>query len=476
MSFYAILIIRGDILPTIVINENKIMCENGENLYTVLLRGGIQLNAPCGGNGTCGKCYVWIDGIGKRKACEYIVTNNITVSTKIPRSEIATKGMLRDVVLTNNEPCIAVDIGTTTVVVYALQNGEILDIESSMNMQKSFGDDVLTRIKFTTENQDGLQKLHNIIKKQIDEMFKTLCIRNSIETDNIVIVGNTTMLHLYANISPATIGVAPFTPVFTEMKRLGNTTLFPSFAGYVGGDIVSAILASGMHLSKEKSLLLDIGTNAEIAFGNCEKIVVCAAAAGPAFEGAQISSGIGGVAGAINSIVIDDKISYTTIDNVPPVGICGSGILDAVSQMLKAGIIDETGFFEDEELKITDNISVTAQDIREIQLAKAAIAAGIKTLLRETNSNLSDVENCYLAGGFGSYLNKQSACNIGLLPSLLIDKIKSIGNAAGMGAVLWQISDACKAEVQQIINITKYHELSGSSVFNEEFINCMLFE
>ncbi len=463
-------------MPTVNINESKVLCENGESLYTVLLRGGIEIDAPCGGNGTCGKCYVWINNVGKCKACEYIVTTDITVSTKIPRSEIATKGMLRDVVSTNSKQLIAVDIGTTTVVAYALQNGQIIDVESSINLQKSYGADVITRINFTMENEYGLEKLHRVIKQQVDEIIKSLCVRNNIETDNVVIVGNTTMLHLYANVSPATIGVSPFKPVFTEMKKIGNTTLFPSVAGYVGGDIVAAILASGMHLSKKKSLLIDIGTNAEIALGNCQEITVCAAAAGPAFEGAQISCGIGGIAGAINSISIDDKITYTTIDNMPPIGICGSGILDAVSQMLKANIIDETGFFEDEELNIADKISINAADIREVQLAKAAIAAGIKTLLIETNTKLEDVEICYLAGGFGSYLNTKSACSIGLLPSELIDRIKSIGNAAGMGAVLWQISDDCKVEVESIMDITKYHELSGSSVFNNQFIDCMLFE
>ena len=463
-------------MPIISMDGTEILCEIGENLYTAILSGGIEFNAPCGGNGTCGKCYVWIGGVGKRKACEYVVTNDIIVTTKIPRSEIETKGMLRKVLINNSKPCIAIDIGTTTVVAYALYDGKIIDIESGINKQKSYGDDVITRIKFTMVNKDGLGKLHSVIQQQVCEMVQLLCTRNNIETDDITIVGNTTMLHLYANISPASIGVAPFTPAFTEMKRIGNTTLFPSVAGYVGGDIVSAILASGMHLSSKKTLLIDIGTNAEIALGNSEGIVVCAAAAGPAFEGAQISCGIGGVAGAINSIVIDDKITYTTIDNMPPLGICGSGILDAVSQMLKANIIDETGFFEDEELNITDKIGITAKDIREVQLAKAAIAAGINTLLIETNTKLSDVENCYLAGGFGSYLNKQSACDIGLLPIELIDKIKSIGNAAGMGAVLWQTSDACKAEVEQIMGIIKYHELSGSIVFNEQFINCMLFE
>lgn len=463
-------------MPTVSINRKLIPCEMGESLYSVLLRGGIELNAPCGGQGTCGKCYVWIEGVGKKKSCEYIIADDISVSTEMPRSKIAEKGMLRDVVVDNFEPGIAVDLGTTTVVAYVIVNGKIVDILSAVNAQKSYGDDVITRIKFASENKDATDKLHRVIKEQIDELVKSLCDRNNIETDNVAIVGNTTMLHLYAGVSPVSIGVTPFKPVFIEMKKIGDRTLFPSIAGYVGGDTVAAVLASGMHKSLKKSLLIDIGTNAEIVLGNSQSMTACAAAAGPAFEGAHIECGTGGIAGAINSVSIKDKITYTTIGDLAPIGIAGSGILDAVSEMLKANIIDETGYFEDEKLNIAENIYITAQDIREVQLAKAAIAAGIKTLLKETGTKLSDIENCYLAGGFGSYLNKQSACNIGLLPAELVDKISSIGNAAGMGAVLWQISDSCKEEVERIIEITSYLELSSSSVFNEQFVQSMFFE
>jgi uncharacterized 2Fe-2S/4Fe-4S cluster protein (DUF4445 family) len=231
-----------------------------------------------------------------------------------------------------------------------------------------------------------------------------------------------------------------------------------------------------MHLSSKKSLLVDIGTNGEIALGSSEGIITCAAAAGPAFEGSQISCGVGGVAGAINSITFGDKITCTTIDNVTPIGICGSAIVDAIAQMFQAGMVDETGYFEEDVIIITDDISINSRDIRQIQLAKAAIAAGINTLLIESNTKLKDVDVCYLAGSFGSNLNKKSICDIGLIPRDLIDRIQPIGNAAGMGAVLWQISSQCKAEVEQIVNITKYLELSNSQVFNEQFISCMTFK
>lgn len=469
----------GDPIPTIRIREKNIECECGETLYKALRRGGIEINAPCGGSGTCQKCHVWIEGVGRVKACEYIVIDNITVSMTLPRSEIVTKGLLRDVMCDTKKACIAIDIGTTTVVVYLINNGQVIDIESSINSQKSYGDDVVTRIKFTMENDNGTEILFSLINNQIKEMINTLCRRNNILIDSIIdiaIAGNTTMLHLYAGISPATIGVVPFTPVFTGLRKIGKTTLLNSISGYVGADTVAAILASGMHLSGKKSLLVDIGTNGEIALGSSDGIVTCAAAAGPAFEGSQISCGVGGVAGAINSITFGDKITYTTIDHIAPIGICGSAIVDAVAQMLHAGIIDETGYFEKEEMIITGDISINSRDVRQVQLAKAAIAAGINTLLIESNTKLKDIGACYLAGSFGSNLNKKSICDIGLIPGELIDKIQPIGNAAGMGAVLWLISSQCKVEVEQIVNITKYLELSGSTVFNEQFINCMTFK
>lgn len=464
-------------MPIITINNKKISCENGDNLYNVLLQNNFKITAPCGGKGRCGKCKVFIEGIGTVKSCNYYIDRDITVDLTIPEGKILATGTIRDITIDNNEPCIAVDIGTTTVVAYLINNGKIVDYISQLNSQKPYGDDVISRINYTIEHKDGTNKLHSLISDQIDSMAKSLIEKNEIFTDNIALCGNTTMMHLFANVSPASIGLAPYKPAFTELKTLGNNTLLPSISGYVGSDTVTAILASGMHLNEEISLLVDIGTNGEIALGNRDKILTCSAAAGPAFEGAQISCGVGGISGAINSIIIDnDEISYSTINAQPAIGICGSAVFDCVAQMLDNNLVDETGYFEDEILNITKDISITANDIRQIQLAKAAIAAGINTLIKESNISVSDIQSCYIAGGFGSYLNKESAVKTGLLPKELLHKIISIGNAAGMGAYLWQVSDKCKQQTQKIKEITEYIELSNSSVFNEEFINCMTFE
>ncbi|OQB14798.1 MAG: hypothetical protein BWY15_00952 [Firmicutes bacterium ADurb.Bin193] len=463
-------------MRTINIGGKKIICDDGENLYKALLRGGINFNASCGGVGTCGKCYVDIDGVGRVKACQYSVKEDIALSLSVQKIEALTKGMLRDVKADNKAACIAADIGTTTVVAYLIKDGKIKDAISSVNSQKPYGDDVITRIKYTIDNEDGTDRLHSLIKNQIKQMVSELSERNGALVSDMAIVGNTTMLHLFAGVSPASMGVAPYTPKFTELKKIGNATLLPSLSAYVGADTVAAILASGMHLSDKKCLLIDIGTNGEIALGNRDKIITCSAAAGPAFEGAQISCGTGGVAGAIDSVKINGGITYTTIGGLPPVGICGSGILDTVAQMLKAGHIDSSGYFEDEILYIADGVSITANDIRQVQLAKAAIAAGIGTLVELSKTDLSEIEVCYLAGGFGSFLNKQSACDIGLIPKELLDRVVPIGNAAGMGAVLWSVSDECKKEVQGITDKAEYFELSESSIFNRLFIENMAFE
>ena len=460
---------------TVKIDDRALKCDVGENLYKLFLREGVELCAPCGGNGTCGKCKVLLGGTQTVKACEYIVTEDITVDRYTALGEIATSGRFRDVNIDGLSPFIAVDIGTTTVVAYLISGGEIVDTESGMNAQKSYGDDVITRIQYVMDNEDGCFVLHEAIRKQVSGMVSALCGRNGVKTDSIAISGNTTMLHLYAGVSPASIGVSPFTPVFTDVKKMGNTILLPSVSGYVGADTVMAILASGMHLSDEMCLLVDIGTNGEIALGNKNGILTCSAAAGPAFEGAQISCGCGGIAGAINSVKLGADVTYTTIGGAPPIGICGSAILDIVAQMLALEMIDETGFFEDEELVITDGISVTAGDIRQVQLAKAAIAAGVKTLLEETSTDVSEIKKCFLAGGFGSFLNKKSACDIGLLPAELLEKIEVIGNAAGMGTVLWQVSSECRAETDEIMKNIRYTELSDSSFFQSEFIECMNF-
>lgn len=418
---------------------------------------------------------------------------------------------------------IAVDIGTTTVVAYLVDitSGREIDVVSQLNAQKSFGSDVISRITYTLENMDGLKQLQQKIISQINHMINSLVEKNKLNIEtihHIVLVGNTTMLHLLTGITPKNIATSPFIPVSTQelvcrAEDLGLNInskcaayLLCSISGYVGADIVAAILASGMAEKHELSLLIDIGTNGEIALGNKDQIICCSTAAGPAFEGAHIRNGVGGIAGAINTVRLEgDQVKYTTILDHKPIGICGSGIIDILSILVEIGIVDETGRIVDEDevkseigKKLTKNvieiegmpafviaketetknkeaIVITQKDIREVQLAKAAIAGGINTLIKSMGKKIEDISHVYLAGGFGSYIDKQSAVNIGLLPKVLKDNIIVLGNAAGTGAVMSLLSQKCYHHCTNIKNKAKYIELSTSQEFQDEYINCMYF-
>jgi uncharacterized 2Fe-2S/4Fe-4S cluster protein (DUF4445 family) len=406
---------------------------------------------------------------------------------------------------------IAVDIGTTTVVAYLIniQDGTVTDLVSSMNEQGVFGADVISRINHAKQEKEGLSHLHSKITGQLNGMIDKLAKKNSLSRDDIygiVFAGNTTMVHLLANLPPENIAEAPFIPVTTdpivcpardigiEIFARGKVYILPSIAAYVGADIVAGILASGMTEKDELALLIDIGTNGEIALGNSEHIVSCSVAAGPAFEGAEIRFGIGGVAGAIDTFSINDgKAVYTTIMDKKPIGICGSGIVDILAELLKAGLVDDTGrFVDDDEIekghplaenlmefegfrsyKISDSIYFTQKDIREIQNAKAAVAAGIKTLITAKGKDVTDVQKVYLAGGFGSYINHKSAVAIGLLPKEIEDKVEAIGNSAGKGAILSLLSRKHYDMCMKIKGMVDYIELSSSKEFNDEYINNM---
>ena len=412
---------------------------------------------------------------------------------------------------------VAFDIGTTTVVGYLLKlnTGETLNTYAELNAQKKYGADVISRITYALNEPDGKNMLKKAITGQISSMIKRLSDDNQVKLENIYgvsITGNTTMLHLLRGLSTEGLSRAPFTAADLEACILTGGELgiipesvrvyiMPCIAAFVGADITAAILSSGMNEADKPCLLVDIGTNGEIAFGNRKGICTCATAAGPAFEGACITHGIGGVSGAINSVKINSsgQIDITTIDNIPAIGICGSGIIDAAAVLIEAGIVDETGrmlaedelegdcalladrIIDDDKIEFvldnnTDNrITVTASDIREIQLAKAAIAAGMKVLLIKSGCGFGDVGEMFLAGGFGSYMDKGSAVKIGLIDESLNNKIKVIGNAAGAGACMYLLSKESYNKAREIAHTCEYIELSESKEFQDEYIESMMF-
>ncbi|MDF2613125.1 MAG: ferredoxin [Clostridia bacterium] len=401
---------------------------------------------------------------------------------------------------------IAIDIGTTTIVsyLYNLSTGTYKDVISDINHQKNFGFDVIARIKHAHE-ASGLEELRKSITSQLNEMIESLLKKNSLhqeQLDELVIVGNTIMMHLFVGANPKDIGIAPFTPVFTESiyteaLKLGlkvsehcMVLLLPSIAAYVGADIVSGMIAAKMHEEDTCSLLVDIGTNGEIALLNHNQITCCATAAGPAFEGANITYGVGGVFGAINKIFHKNgKLCYTTINNEAPIGICGSGLIDGIAYMLDQGYIDETGYLEGDDLAEIDemtaleiakkqdhtSIYITQKDVREIQLAKGSIRAGIDTMIDESGIKVEEISKIYIAGGFGSFMDKESAIKIGLLPKELEHKIVSIGNAAGIGAIKVLLNKECLKQVAQVKEKCKYVELSNSVKFMDYYMESMSF-
>ncbi len=483
----------GDKRAEIALNDH-----DGDTLMQVLTAAGYELDAPCGGQCICGACKIHVApateptvaersllsraelAAGTRLACATHAYDGMTVTLDGGRAmQIVTSGVMPQVNADQPGWRLATDIGTTTVVSYLLHDGAIHSVTSGLNAQRIYGADVLSRIQYAVHRDDGLRELCDRIRAQLDTQLDTLCRAANIAVSDVVervVTANTTMLHLLADVSPAGIGVAPFTPAFTDTRTVDGFTLLGSVSGYVGADVVSGLMAAGVSDSERMCLYIDIGTNGEIALGNRDGLLCCATAAGPAFEGAQIACGTGGVRGAINAVRYENGVyAYTTIEDASPIGITGSGVVDVVAALLQNETIDETGMLDD-DVVIADGIYVCPKDVREIQLAKAAIAGGIDTLLHEAGITFADVDTCYVAGGFGHHLNIDSAMTIGLLPKALAGRIVTVGNSAGSGACMYALSGECRDVYERIRDDMRYIELSGHAYFNDRYVMNMYFE
>lgn len=413
----------------------------------------------------------------------------------------------------------AVDIGSTTIVGYLvnMKSGEIEETISQVNEQIAFGSDVLSRISYGIENLNGHMVLHERIVHQLSSMLKKAVERKGISKEDIcgmTLAGNTIMMHFLMGLNPQRIAVAPFTPVFTSsyLCAAGEigfdyhpqcpVYLLPSVSGYVGADIMAGILACSLHDENKVQLLVDIGTNGEMALSKKGAILCCSVAAGPAFEGAKIRCGVGGIEGAIDAVSFEDgHLKVHTLANKKPIGLCGSGLVDAVALMVQYGIIDEGGHFTDIEEwssqaaclsdrlqtlngekvfiiseKNGDSVFLCQQDIREVQLAKAAVHAGIITLLQHQDIDFNSIDVVWLAGGFGNKIKKVSAVNIGLLPKELYSKIHFAGNTSGVGTIMALLSKECRDECDTIKKKAQYLELSGLPGFNDAFIQAIGFD
>lgn len=508
------------------LNTVPIRAMAGESLLHVLRRSGKPISAPCGGKGTCKKCNVEIDD-AVVYACQYridkdihvklvgshqftilekshpnkIVKNDsgldIRIEHDVKRVAYKEQNIITELDQSTAHYGLAIDIGSTTIVIFLedFESYNVLDVTSFINPQTAYGGDVISRITYCMENERGLSVLQKRVIEGLNTAIITLCERNGIHPNSIyktTIAGNTVMLHFICGIDPRSIAFAPYSPVFVETKQLkahelnvqmhpnGIVIILPSVAGYVGADIVAGVATTDLMDRNGFTLYIDIGTNGEIALGNRDKIYCCATAAGPAFEGANIECGVGGVNGAISAY--EDE-TYTTIGSIAPIGLCGSGLIDIVATLLDKGIIDTMGYMDEnflvapkKECGIDRDIILSPNDVRQVQLAKAAIFAGMTTLLKVAGIGFSDINKLFLAGGFGNYIRIESGIRIGLLPDGLKDRIISIGNAAGTGARFALKSVEFEKDIARVIKSAEYIELSMRKDFNEAYVAAMMFE
>lgn len=482
---------RRGMIPVTVINQEKtIFALPEENLLQLLRRNGLSPDAPCGGLGTCGKCTVFIND-EPHKACSYHVTAPISV--RIPH-----KAELHTLTVPVGNSChashtvAAVDIGTTGLVCSLLngKSGERLAVKSTGNPQRVFGADVITRIRAALSGHGN--ELTDLIRKEVNRLLLQCCEATGVSPETVkkvCITGNPAMEQLFLGISPENLVEIPFTPVLKKTQPLpcgdylplchnAELLIAPNISGYVGGDTVSCILSEALGERESLSLLVDIGTNGEMVLGNRNRLVACATAAGPALEGANISCGMCATAGAIDHVWLENgNIRYHTIDDVNPAGVCGSGLIDAVAVFLELGMINTRGRIigAHQSLAICPGIQLIQEDIRQVQLAKGAIHAGILLMMDFLNISVEEIDSCMLAGAFGTYLNPESACRIGLLPRALLSKMHPIGNASLAGAEMMALDDTFFRKSQEIALHTQVLELASLPDFPRTYAKSMYF-
>lgn len=491
---------------TILPDKRVVTAQEGASILSVLQASDAPVDAPCGGNGACGKCRCLIDGV-PRLACRSFVERDCTVMPLVSfDANILTEGVcVPKRTDGTNRYVLAFDVGTTTVVGYLLdgRSCEVLSMASRLNPQTAYGSDVISRIQYVMEHLDS-DALHHCILECLSELGEELARRANISLSMVTcacIAGNTAMHHLLLGIDPAPLTVPPYMPACLQQLELpagellpinpaGTIRLLPNIAGFVGGDTVACMAATAFDELDELTLMIDIGTNGEIVLGDRHRRIACSSAAGPAFEGAKIQHGMRGACGAISHVTLnEDGFDCAVIGGGDAVGICGSGLLDAVWAMCKAGMVEESGRMDEtsgdpalwgcidgmKAVRLTADVWLTQKDIRELQLAKAAIRAGIELLLRQYHAEPQDVRQVYLAGAFGSFLSPEAACGLGMIPAAFLEKIRPIGNAAGMGAQLCALDRSAFVHTGEMARQTEFLELAGMPEFQELYVDCLAF-
>lgn len=414
---------------------------------------------------------------------------------------------------------VAVDIGTTTVVasLVDLNSGREVDVETSVNPQKQYGLDVLSRIDFIKRKEKGLHILQKAIVDCLNTLIKNLCCKNNIDIKNIyeITVGaNSTMMHILLGVDTYTIGKSPYATIFSREKNLsaesiglkispfGRLYCLPGVSSYIGADIVAGAVVADLKNTKDNVIFIDIGTNGEMILSKGGKLVSCSCAAGPALEGANISCGMRAAEGAIESVQFnEDGVFIKVIGNTEPIGICGSGILEIMSELNEKGLIKKTGrlkkredlekegrhihaqyLFEENKnrkVKIYESkdklISISQRDIRQIQLAKGAISSGIYALSEFMGITLEELDNVIIAGQFGKHLKVSSLIGVGIIPESLKDKVKYVGNSSKTGAMMCLLSRNARKQMENISKDIDYFELSAKKDYEKLFTKCLSF-
>jgi len=482
--------------------DKELRVNHGTPLVDVLHEYGVEF--PCGGQGTCGRCKVRLLngelkkgleqqkkldqlGLGSdwRLACYCAAESNITLEVS----------QFEDIILADNSTFefkpqkgfgVAVDLGTTTIVVQLLnlENGQILDADSAVNPQTKFGADLILRIQSCLDGRQ--EELQQLVRNKIGKMIFKILQKNSVIISKVCLVGNTAMHHIFSGLNVQPLSFYPFeSPNLGiqkfEAKQLGwnlpenaKIWFYPSIGSFVGSDILAGVAATKMANRNEFSVLIDLGTNGEIVIGNRNKIICASTAAGPAFEGAKISQGMRATTGAISSVYTDkEKLNCHVIGNTNAKGICGSGLIDAMAVLLKKNKIGMFGEINsgEEIIELTSGVFLTQQDIREFQLAKAAISTGLQILLNRLNITYAEINKVYIAGGFGNFLNIENVIETGLIETKE-DKIVKLGNTALIGAKMFLFEE--DRFIENILSKTVHINLEGDAQFQDIYVGKMI--
>jgi uncharacterized 2Fe-2S/4Fe-4S cluster protein (DUF4445 family) len=506
----------------------------GTTLLAAAQAAGVQLASVCGGVGTCEECRLrLVTGrltpptlveqavfskseleAGFRLACQAEPLSDVKLD--IPPDSLTTAQRLQlegremavkpePAVTASGAHGLAVDIGTTKLAAYLvdLGSGATAARTGAMNPQVAYGEDVISRIAYAGREKEGARTLQSVLVETLNRMLAEMRAEAGVSAEQVqdaVLVGNTAMHHLFAGLPVEQLGRAPYTPATTQpltipAAELGlqlaagaNVYLPPVIAGYVGADHVAMLLSTEVWKSPRTVIALDIGTNTEISLVAGGKVTCCSCASGPAFEGAHIHEGMRAAPGAVERARWSEgHILWQTIDNQPPVGICGSGILDVVAALLDGGLVKPTGALHagpgSEYVLAPAAVSgtgrdlvVTRKDIHEIQLAKSAIRAGVEVLLENAGLAYADIDEFIVAGAFGTYLDLTSAVHVGMFPPLPLERFQQVGNAAGVGAKRMLISTAQRSEAEGLARRLGYVELTGDTSFTPLFMKYLSFD